>query len=537
MKRTDMINSKDIIRQRFDLGLTREQIAVAVGVSTGTVSNVLKRATAAGLAHWPLPDDLDETALQKQLYPSDGHQKIRVQSSPDWDEVIKGLKEPRGPRRAKMTQRQLWVEYRDEVEALGGTAYSYSRFCAKLKEQLAVGSEAAVMRFDYAPGHFAMSDFSGKTLSLHGKDGSMVDVEIFVIVLPHSSLIYAEAVPNQKISHWAMAHRRALEYFGGAPKCLIIDNLKSGVTKPDREDPHLNPTFRELALHYGFATLPARSRRPKDKAAAEAAVRAVQSRILLALRNRTFFSLKEMNDAIWSELDKLNKAKMACGETRRALFEANERAALLALPKIPWEWGEWMKRKVARNCHISIDRNHYSVPVAHIGRDVEARISERMIEVFLQRGGERIAVHPRKKGKNGYSTRAEHMPERLKAVQHIRSPDYGDFLLQQAMEIGPNALAWAERAYASRDFREQAFTSVQGMIGLAEKHGTAKIDAICIEALEVERFASGFLRDRVAKGGATKAPVRPEQAEAIPGHTNIRGPNYYSETKGGKPIL
>ena len=152
MKRTDMINSKDIIRHRFELDLTHDQIAGAVGVSKGTVSNVLKRAKEAGVAQWPLPEALDAAALQEKLYPSGGAQKARPQISPDWDGIIKGLKEPRGRRRAKMIQRQLWVEYCDEVEAQGGTAYSYSRFCAKLKDQLSAGPDTAVMRFEYAPG-------------------------------------------------------------------------------------------------------------------------------------------------------------------------------------------------------------------------------------------------------------------------------------------------------------------------------------------------------------------------------------------------
>ena len=246
-------------------------------MASGTVANVLKRVTEAGLGHWPLPKDLDETALRARLYPSGGANKAFQQQRPDWDEVIKGLKEPRGRRRARMTQRQLWVEYRDEVEAQGGVAYSYSRFCAKLKDLLLAEPAAAEMRFDYAPGQYAMSDFSDKTLSLRDKSGGVVDVEIFVAVLPYSNLIYAEAVLDQKINSWAMAHRRALEYFKGVPKCLIIDNLKSGVTRPDREEPHLNATFREFALHYGLATLPARPCRPTDKGAAESAVRTVQS--------------------------------------------------------------------------------------------------------------------------------------------------------------------------------------------------------------------------------------------------------------------
>ena len=126
MKKTNMIDCRDIIRLRFDLGLTHRQIASSTGVASGTVANVLKRVTEAGLGHWPLPKDLDETALRARLYPSGGASKALRQQRPDWDEVIKGLKEPRGRRRAKMTQRQLWVEYRDEIEAQGGVAYSYS---------------------------------------------------------------------------------------------------------------------------------------------------------------------------------------------------------------------------------------------------------------------------------------------------------------------------------------------------------------------------------------------------------------------------
>ena len=152
MKKTNMIDCRDIIRLRFDLGLTHRQIASSTGVASGTVANVLKRVTEAGLGQWPLPKDLDETALRARLYPSGGANKALRQQRPDWDEVIKGLKEPRGRRRAKMTQRQLWVEYRDEIEAQGGVAYSYSRFCAKLKDLLLAEPAAAEMRFGLRAG-------------------------------------------------------------------------------------------------------------------------------------------------------------------------------------------------------------------------------------------------------------------------------------------------------------------------------------------------------------------------------------------------
>ena len=280
--------------------------------------------------------------------------------------------------------------------------------------------------------------------------------------------------------------------------------------------------------------LPARSGRATDKGLVEACVGAVQSRILLVLRHQTFFSLDAMNAAIRRELDRLNHAAMACGETRRALFEANERAALKPLPRNPWEWGEWIERKVGPNCHVRIAGNHYSAPERHIGRKIHARLGERMVELFLDKGGERIAVHRLKSGRNQYATRPEHMPDRLRAVRDIREPDYGDILLQRARGIGPNAVAWAERCFASRDFPEQAFATVQGMIRLAEDHGGERLDALCAEALDLNRLASGFLRERL-KNGAGPDRRRAQARETIPGHGNIRGGDYYGNDEGATP--
>ncbi len=310
-----------------------------------------------------------------------------------------------------------------------------------------------------------------------------------------------------------------------------IDNLKAGVTRADREEPQLNPSFREFAKHYGLAVLPARSGRATDKGTVEAAVGVVQTRILLVLRHQTFFSLDTMNAAIRRQLEHLNEAPMACGTTRRGLFEASERAALKPLPRDPWEWGEWIERKVAPNCHVRIHRNHYSVPERHIGATVHARVGERMVELFAARDGERIAVHHLKSGSNQYATRPGHMPERLHAVRDIRKPDWGDILLEQARRIGPRARAWAERCFASRDFPEQAFATVQGMIRLADDHGNDRIETLCGEALDLNRLASGFLRERIKNGSRTPTPSQ-EVRETIPCHGNIRGGSYYRNMQG-----
>ena len=530
MKRIDTMNIRDILRHRHGLGLARAEIVVPVSVSAGTVSNVLERAAAAGLS-WPLPSDLDDDALRARLYPAPDQDSDWVQ--PNWDAVIEVLNAPRKRRRVRLTRRKLWEEYRAEAEAQGGRAYDYSQFCAPLKARQGSCGVSAQMHFDYEPGLYGMADFSGKTLALRSGRGE-TDVEILVAVLAHSNMIYAEAVPDQTVRHWTMAHRRALEYFGGTSQRWIIDNLKSGVDDPDRDDIRLNPCYREFALHYEMAVLPARKGRATDKGLVEASVKAVQTRILLALRHETFFSLDAMNAAIRRGLGRLNDTPMACGESRRALFEASERAALAALPAHPWEWREWVERKVGPNCHIRFERNHYSAPERYIGRQVDVRAGERMVEVFLERGGERIAVHRRKSGRNQYATTPDHMPEHRRAVCDIRRPDYGDILLGQARRIGANALAWAERCFASRDFPEQAFATVQGMIRLADDHGADRLDALCAEALDLNRLASGFLRERIKNGGKPDR-LRPEPDETIPSHGNIRGGDYYGNDDGETP--
>jgi len=225
MKRIGMMNIKDILRYRHDHALSRAQIAAAVGVSTGTVSHVLARAQAAGLS-WPLPPDLDDEALRARLYPVPDHPSDRVQ--PDWEAILEDLEAPRQRRRTRLTRHRLWSEYRDEALAQGGKAYTYSRFCALLKEHRQGRPGQAQMRFHYAPGLYGLSDFSGKTLSLRSGRGEK-DVEIFVAMLPHSNMIYAEAVPDQSVRHWTMAHRRALEAFGGVPERWIIDDVPGNI--------------------------------------------------------------------------------------------------------------------------------------------------------------------------------------------------------------------------------------------------------------------------------------------------------------------
>jgi len=389
------------------------------------------------------------------------------------------------------------------------------------------------MRFGHAPGLHGMPDLSGRTLAPRTATGG-ADVEIPVAVPPHSGLAHAGAVPDRKAGHWTMAHRRALEHFGGSPVRWVIDNLKSGVARADRGDPRPGPGFREFAGHCGLAILPARKHRPKHRAAAEAAVKAVQSRVLPPLRRETFLAPGEMDAAIGRGPDRLSDAPAAKGDSRRAAFGAAGRAALAPLPADPWDWGDRDRRRVGPDGHVSSGWNHHSVPGGNIGREVHVRVGERMIEVFAERGGERLAVHRLRTGRNGYATDPAHMPDRPGAVRDIRRPDYGDIPPGRARRIGRNALARAERCMASRDFPGQAYAAVQGMCRLAGTHGNGRVGAACAGALDASRLASGLLRDRPWNGGPA-APARPEAGETIPAHASVRGGSCYAKGKEETP--
>ena len=520
---------RESLRLRHEKGLPQRDVAASLGISHSTVCRTLQRAEAAGLS-WQQAADMADSALQAALHPASDPGVSDGRLEPDWDQIERELSRKRKRREVKMTRRQLWLEYCEDAVAQGMEAYSYSQFCHLLSR----GSEGQVpkvaMRFEYEPGVWGMADFSGKVLRLRLPGGGEKEVEIFVACLCHSRLIYAEALPDQSARSWCMAHRRAFEYFGGTPQRHRVDNLKSGVTRPGREDFVLNGNFRDCAGHYCVAVLPGRPGHARDKGMMEGAVGTVQTVVLLPLRDVPFFSIDAMNRAIWAGLDGLNDRPMQnWGVSRRALFEAQERAALQPLPPQPWEWSAWLgARKVGPDCHIRVDRNSYSVPVTWIGRSVEVRRSERMIEVFASRGGERVAVHLIGSGVNKFITDDDHMEEWQRDMQASKGAKYEDWLLAEARKIGCHAEAWAQRCIASRDFPPQAFNTLRGMIKLAREHGAERVDEACAEALARERLASGFLRDWLLRGSRFQKAAG-GKPETIPDHRHVRGEDYYRQ--------
>jgi len=308
----------EVLRLKFQAKLSHAKIALAVGLSKGAVNKYVSLAKAQGLS-WPLPEGMDEAALQARLYPPRGACSRRAE--PDYAKLHTELE------RKGMTLQLLWSEYAAQV---GERAYRYSQFCERYRQW--AKRQKRSMRQIHRAGEKLFIDYCGPTAAvIDGVSGEARQAQIFVAVLGASSYTYAEATRTQSLPDWIGSHQRAFAFFGGVPALLVPDNLRAAVKDPNRYDPGPNATYLELARHYHCAILPARPYKPKDKA--KVAVQVVERWILARLRHRTFFSLAELNGAIAELLGDLNNRPFQkLPGSRRALFEELDRPALQPLP-------------------------------------------------------------------------------------------------------------------------------------------------------------------------------------------------------------
>ncbi|MEI6670207.1 MAG: IS21 family transposase [Acidobacteriota bacterium] len=332
---------RELLRLKYETGLSHRAIAQACAVGLGTVSDYLARATAAGVA-WPLPNDLDDAALEARLFARPVNPARVAPALPDWAHLHQELKGP------GVTLQLVWLEYR----AVHPTGYAYSHFCARYRRWAHTLKPS--MRQVHRAGEKLFVDFSGKRPSVvDATTGALVAVELFVGVLGASGLIYAEATRTQDLASWVGAHVRMVEYFGGSTALWVPDNLKSGVTTANYYEPEINRTYADLARHYGAVVLPARAAHPRDKPQVEVSVQIAQRWILAVLRHQTFFTLADLNVAIRTCLDAVNDRPMqAVGVSRRTLFEQIERPALRPLPSTRYELATWTPRRVNIFCGV-----------------------------------------------------------------------------------------------------------------------------------------------------------------------------------------
>ncbi len=508
-KRLSMRKIKEVLRLKAE-GMSNRKIAQSCGVSRPTVGEYLQRASRAGL-QWPLPDELSDATLEHQLFPDPPTPAQRDQSYPDWLYTNQELK------RKHVTLFLLWEEYR----AQHPKGYQYSWFCERYREW--TGTLDRVMRQDHRAGEKLFVDYAGHTIPVVNQHtGEIHQAQIFVAVLGASNYTYAEATWTQNLSDWIGSHQRALNFIGGVPEIIIPDNLKSGVTKAHLYDPDINPTYQEFASHHGVAVIPARVRRPKDKAKAEVGVQIVERWILAALRNRMFFSLAELNRAIHKLLERLNtrpfKKLPGC---RKELFTSLDQPALKPLPAMAYTYAEWKKVRVHIDYHVEIKGHYYSVPYQLVKKQLDARITEHTIECFYH--NKRIASHVRSNRKGGHTTLREHMPR--------SHQQYGDWsparFIRWAEKMGPSTVQTITAVLSARHHPQQGYRACLGILRLSQSYGEDRLEAACGRALLLGTCRYKSI-ESILKHGLDSKPIPEQQDLNLPeDHDNIRGPSYY----------
>lgn len=500
---------REVLRLRWEQGLSYNQIVASCRIGYGTVVQYLRRAGAAGLT-WPLPEGLTDTELERRLFPPREAIPTGERPVPDWAMVHREL------RKKGVTLLLLWEEHRAEHPK----AFGYSRFC-ELYQAWRQAAEPR-MRQVHKAGEKLFVDYAGLTMPVTDREtGEVRAAQIFVAALGASSYLYAEATWTQTLPDWIGAHTRAFAHLGGVPALVVPDNLKSAVKTASYYEPDLNPTYQELARHYGTAVVPARVRKPRDKAKVENGVQQVERWVLAPLRSQTFFSLAELNAALRVQLQALNdRPGPGLPASRRELFETLEQPALRPLPGQPYELALWKKARVHLDYHLEVDRHFYSVPFRLLRQEVEVRLTAQTVTIFAQ--GERVASHLRSHKRYGYTTLPEHMPEAHRAYAQRDEQR----LLRQARACGAATEELFQRILASRQHPEQGYRSCLGILRLAKVHGPERLERACRRAIDAGALSYRSLRS-ILEHRLEEAPLaEPPASRAIP-HPNIRGADYY----------
>lgn len=502
----------DTVRLVLTTSLSDRKIGDAVGVSKATVARY-RRLAAAKRFQWPDLADLPPAELAKRFnLPRNGNKTRKV---PDLAEIQRRLDEGQ-------TLQVLWEDYRREDPQ---NTLSYSQLATRMRHYRL--TRPTGMRMSHEPGFKAYVDFAGfKRIPLptylDPTTGQPVTVQLFVAVLPASSLIFATCVPSQQVPDFIQAHLDMLAYFGGAPLTIVCDNLKSAVTRAGRQAV-LQSSYKEFARHHHIAINPARPFRPKDKATVESSVGIVQNHIVTRLHQRTHHSIEELNASLMELLDELNRRPMAeYQKSRRERFDAMERQRLQPLPAEPFVYAKWVAiPRVPKDYHVRVDHHHYSVPHALTGLSLTARLTADRVEIFKET--ERVASHVRSFDRGGHTTDPAHLTDDHRAWSE-RTPEH---MMAWAKKAGSNVAQFV-RAHLEKKHPVAALPACEELKALAEKHGTLAVNQAAGEALRLHTLSLDTLRRILHKQANAHTPPKTERLR----HRFTQGSKAYARMAG-----
>lgn len=511
---------QEILRLRFANRLSHRDIAKSCNVSPSTVGDMLARCERAGVS-WPLDSGLSDAELEAKLYRKQEDLPEEPRPAPNWEAVHRELRR----RDFHVSRHQVWMEYRQA----NPDGYEYSWFCQEYAEWLK--RIEPVMRQTHVFGEKCFVDYAGDTVPVvDPRTGEVEQAQIFVAAMGASNYTYAEASPQQSLPYWIAAHVNMLRYFGACPKVLVPDNLRSGVKRPEFYEPDINPTYHEMAQHYGMAVIPTRKAKPRDKAKVENAVLVAERELLAPLRNRTFYSFSELNEALGERRDELNcRPFQKLPGSRNEVFDRDDKPAMLALPATAYDGGIWKPARVNLDYHVEVEGHYYSVPYRLIRQPVEVRITATMVEVLHD--GRRVASHRRSHLRGRPTTCPEHMPANHRAV-HDWTPQR---MLDWGASIGTSTTEAVRQLMACRDHPEQGVRSCLGLLNLKKPYGSARLEKACTRALTAGPVYSYKSVKSILEKGLDQVPVPPPPRITGAGaHENVRGGDYYNNAGGDR---
>ena len=509
---------REVLRYKYEHGMSNSRIAGALSIGKGSVHNILERFVKSKLP-WPLPPDIKESELESRLYGTSDNPPASKTGVPLPD--IAYLE--RELRRPHVTMQLLFEEYRtNHPNGLGRTQF-YEYF-AKHK------SKRPDMKVIHKGGDKLFIDYSGDGLSfIERSTGERTPVELFVCSWGATSYSYAEGTLTQRTDDFVSSHPRAFEYFGAVPHALVPDNIKSGVTKSCRYDPTLHPLYQRMAEHYGTVIIPARVAHPKDKAVVESNVLHLQRFILGRLRNRTFYNLQEVNAAIWQLLEEFNNRPMKDygNQSRKQRFEELERPYAKPLPSKRFQITRMRTGvRVAPNYHIRYEDRYYSVPHQLARCRVDVYQVGPIIEIYHdQRHVCRHLINPKK---YTYTTKNDHMPPEHAFVKGWSK----QYFTTEAEKIG-TATAEAVKVIMKRqEHAQQGFNAALGVLRFAKAYSPNRLEKACERALHFNSASYRSIKAILEQNLDTQplsSPVDTNQQLSLLQHENLRGAGYYSQ--------
>jgi len=517
MRIISMKQVRDVLQLHSVMNLSLRKIEGATNVAKSTISDYIKRFMESGLNIEQI-NILNDDELQLKLFPE---HSLGVKSKKVMPDMSYLHQEMKLRKKTKVTMRLLWEEY---IEA-NPDGYRYTQFrlhYSRYKQKLNPS-----MRQTHLAGEKLFVDYSGLTVSIHNQRTGEIDkTQIFVAVLGASGYTFVHATPTQKQEDFIYSHMMCYNFFGGVPRVVVPDNLKSAIISNNKNGVVINESYADLNRHYSVAVQPARPRKPKDKPKAEQGVQAIQRYILARLRHHKFFSVDELNEALSELLDRYNnKIVNHLQKSRTELFEEIDKPYLNPLPLNSYVYKQFKIAKVNQDYHITLEKCNYSVPFKYIREEVEVKYSTQSVNIYHKH--KLIATHPRLRRVGDTSTLHEHMPSEHQYVNEKMNPDR---LRLWARNIGDYASVFVEDAFAEVEHNPQAYRKISAVLSLAKLYGNTELELALMYATKMNTITTRSIKSildkklYLAKSANNVPPVQPSLFNT---HTNIRGADEY----------